>query len=175
VWPWPRDSGLPDVDRKEAGGGVQARHEWPSARCCSTLAGSVSPCDDETAKRKRCSPGTSVHTGFTEVVAKPTCGRQWGRDEDAPAVVGIFTVEMSPPRVVDRDGRVQENVESESPLTHLTPPREAFGLPLTRGPVAAFVLARSTLFGILSSLMTRGHGFVLRNRTQSRLLYRVSA
>ena len=86
----------------------------PRCRCCSTDAGSVSPCVTMMRRRlARCSPGTSCQAGFAHVLAEVDLALGFGRrEEDAPAVVGhLHVIEMRPAAAFDADRGAQVDVE----------------------------------------------------------------
>jgi hypothetical protein len=81
----------------------QVRPRW---RCCSTEAGSVSPCVTMRRRRlARYSPGHVLPGGLALVVAEMDLAVLLGRvEEDAPAVVGHLDVaELRPALRVDAD------------------------------------------------------------------------
>src|SRR5262249_50738034 len=136
--------------------------------------------DDEAAQRISVLAGHFGPHGLAEVVPEPdpAVGDRIGQ-EDAPAVVGhLHVVEVGPPRVVDRDGRAQENVVSLKALRpHLAPPREVLGLPFDESALQLLVAREVDVVRNLVVVDDVGHGYVLpkSNSGLSGLPYRVRA
>ena len=136
---------------------------WPSRRCCSTEAGSVSAC--VTMMRRsalRCSPGTSCQAGA------PTADLRLGRvarvQEDAPAIVGhAHVLVVSPAAGVDADGRAQvHGLVGEVAGAHVVPPLEVVGQPLLERASQLGVVREADVVGDLRVEIDRGacrHGF----------------
>ena len=107
---------------------------WPSRCCCSTDAGSVSPC--VTMMRRNCersSPGTCCQTGSPKWSPKPMVrSGDRLREENAPTVVGHLHRAIARPALrVHADGRAQIHVGAgEIVRPHLPPPVEKPRLPV---------------------------------------------
>ena len=112
------------------------RHRW---RCCSTDAGSVSPCTTSRRRRSaRYSPGTSCHTGSPWWSPKAIAAVGLGLgEEDAPAVVGhLDVVEVGPALLADGDRRAQVDVVVlEGDRAELLPPVDELRLPRLERPL----------------------------------------
>ena len=133
-------------------------------RCCSTLAGSVSPCsDDQAAQRIAELAGHFLPHRLALEVAKADApiGRRLG-EEDAPAIVGqLDVVEVRPAGGVDADRGAQVDlmVILEALRSHVAPPVEIRRLPVLERAQQPLVAREVDVVG---NAFVELHGHVLQ-------------
>ena len=143
----PQVAAFLDVDLEQVAQVVHATaRSGPRWRCCSTDAGSVSPCVTMMRRRlARCSPGTSCQA------FSPLWSPKWilrfgvaGVEEDAPAVVAhLHVVELRPALRVDADRGAQVDVVVGRALgADVVPPVDEVRLPLLERALQRAVVAR---------------------------------
>ena len=120
----------------------------PSRRCCSTEAGSVSPCVTISRRRlDRCSPGTCCHTGFAHRIAKTDApiGHRVG-EKDPPPVFRHGDVAIARPTVfVGCRGGAQIHVAPKRARSHFPPPVEKSRLPLFESTLQRAVVGEADI------------------------------
>ena len=118
-------------------------------RCCSTDAGSVSPCT--TTRRwssARCSPGTSSHTGSPVRSPKPIVRPGWRRPGRSPSDSPASSRSRSSPSPPDRRRPCADRRRGPGRRrARAFPPLQELGLPGLEGPLQPSVLGQLHVVG----------------------------
>ena len=142
---------------------------WPRRRCCSTEAGSVSPCTTSSRRRSaRYSPGTSCQAGWPLCWPKPTRGPGCARTGRCPTGSRPWAPGRSSP---SRPGRCHRGPQvhrgSGSGRAELRPPVQELRLPRLERALQLAVGGQAHVVGDALAVVDGGHGGLRPERAEA--------